>query len=200
MSIANFKNRIVSINRYPTPGAWDNFALPEYSYSAVVVKEDLTIDCVPAGNDEPQVDATPELMAVYEAYLAAREAERQANARERELNTPRIGRTMEVLKGKNKGFQGIVKWVGASRFGESALLINEAGVKVFTKPSNVKFIAEALPQPKIEQGTNVRVKMGKHAGKTGKVEWMGDTRFGYKAKVETQDGAVWANPKNLEVA
>lgn len=200
-----YKGRVVAISAYSVPGAWDNWALPEYSYSGVALMENGELESFHAGysdSPKPEPDASPELMAQYEAILAKKDAERRAQLAEKERNSPAFGKKMQVLKGKNKGFVGIVKWVGESRYGKSALLINEAGEKVFTKPHNLLLIEEAQPEEpsKVVVGAKVVVKMGQNAGVAGTVQWMGETRYGYKAKVQTSSGVVWAKPANLEVS
>jgi hypothetical protein len=137
---AKYKGRVVEVRQYSTPGAWDFDLLPPYSYSAVVIEQDGSVNVVSAGYEAPEEDASEELKAVYKAYLAEMERKREAEWRERERNTAKVGRKMEVLKGKNKGFQGIVKWVGQSKFGPSALLIKtlEGLVKTLTPASQFR--------------------------------------------------------------
>lgn len=199
-----YKGRIVETYSSATPGAWDNWALPERSYYGYALTEEGKLELVCLGHSDdgalPEPDASPEIMEAYKKMQEEAHAKKRAEQAERELHTPRLGKKMEVLKGKNKGFVGIVKWVGETRFGESALLINEAGEKVFTKPTNLKFLEAAVEGPKVEVGSKVTVKMGQHAGKAGTVEWMGETKYGYKAKVNTSSGVVWAKPGNLEVS
>lgn len=205
MENGKYKGRVVAISAYSTPGAWDNYALPEYSYHGIALMENGELESFHAGDSNsgmPQPDASPELMARYQELLAKKEAERRAVQTEKERNSPAFGKKMQVLKGKNKGFVGIVKWVGESRYGKSALLINEAGEKVFTKPHNLLLIEEAPPEEpsKVVIGAKVVVKMGENAGVAGTVQWLGETRYGYKAKVQTSNGVVWAKPANLEVS
>lgn len=201
---SKYKGRIVETYSYSTPGAWDNYALPEYGYYGVALTEEGKLEQISLGHSDqgplPAADATPEVLEVYEKMKAAARAARDAEKKEKERNAPAYGKTMEVLKGKNKGFVGVVKWVGSTKFGDSALLINDKGEKVFTKPHNLKLIAEAPIEPEISVGSKVKVKMGKNAGRAGTVEWMGETKYGYKAKVKTSEGDVWANPKNLEMS
>lgn len=200
--LSQYKGRIVSITSHTNAGAWDNFAIAEFSYFAVVLSEDgKSVTEVFAGDSEheaPKIDATPENLAAYDAMMREKYRIYREEEAERQRNSPAYGKVMEVLKGKNKGFVGTVKWLGSTKFGESALLINERGEKVFTKPHNLKLIAEAAPEPEIKVGSKVTVKMGTHAGKSGTVDWVGETKYGYKARVKATDGTVvWAKPGNL---
>lgn len=197
--MSNLTGRIVMVTQHNTPGAWDNYALPEHYYRATYLDESGKIQTqeVPAGTVP---DASPELIAQYDAIMAEGRARAEAKRLEEERNTPRVGKVMEVLKGKNRGFSGTVKWVGESKYGPSALLIDEAGRKVFTKPTNLTLIKEAPPPVVIEPGMVVEVKMGPNAGKVGTVVWVGQTRYGYRARVEVkgQSKDVWTSEKNLE--
>lgn len=209
MELEKYKGRIVAVSSSATSGAWDNWALPERTYYATVVNENNeVVGGIYAGNSDQgfaEVDAPAELMAVYEAHVKVLEEKRRAEQAkryeeelERERNAPDLGKKMELLKGKNKGFQGVVKWIGENRWGVSVLLVNEKGDKVFTKPHNLKLLAEAPAEPK--KGDKVKVLFGKNAGKVGTVAWLGETKYGRKVKVETSEGDVWANPSNLEAA
>ena len=200
--LAGFEGKVVAVSKYSNPGAWDNHAMPEFCYTALVVDEGQ-IKSIVAGHEEVEVDATPELQEIYKTYLDGRLAELNAQRAEEEKRTARKGRVMRVLKGKNKDFVGTVKWVGETKYGRSSLLINEAGVKVFTKPHNVEMITEAPPEitPSSIINTTVKVKMGQNAGKVGLVEWAGMTKFGKvsaRIKVEGEEKPVWATLGNLE--
>lgn len=166
---SKYAGRVVAVQRYNTPGAWDNYMIPEYTYSAVVVEQDGSIAVVSAGHEEIQVDATPECKAIYARYLEAEQVALEEKRREQERRTPRLGRKMQVLKGKHKGFVGTVKWTGCSSYGPTALLVNEAGAKVWTKPTNVVMLEEAPPAKELSVNDKVRVKMGENAGKVGAV-------------------------------
>jgi len=90
----------------------------------VVVWTDFDLYDGPYG--EPVVDATPEVMTAYRAFLDKQEAlakaAEEAGAREkalREWNPPKIGRRMRVVRGRKvpKGTEGTVFWVRDGRCG-----------------------------------------------------------------------------------
>src|SRR5262245_10450625 len=68
------------------------------------------------------VDATPEVVAKYEAYLEALAATSRAAAAEREAKTLKVGRkakTVRNVRGKHAieaGVEGTVFWIGTDRF------------------------------------------------------------------------------------
>jgi RNase P/RNase MRP subunit p29 len=195
------KNRVVAVRKYSTPGAWDFDLLPEWSYSIVYYNEEGKLSATSqCGGEAPVVDATPELKAKYAAHLAAEAEKEEAENRERELRTARLGRKVKILKGKNKDFVGIVKWVGETKYGSSALVIDEAGKKVFTKPTNVITLEEAPKPVALSVGLSVKVGYGQHSGKVGTITWVGETRYGTKAKIQSGEEIIWANPRNLELA
>lgn len=75
------------------------------------------------------VDATPEVVAAYEAWQAEVEAKRQAAEQARRLeaakaawNAPAVGKTMRVARGRKVpvGTTGEVFWLGAGNYGPRA--------------------------------------------------------------------------------
>jgi hypothetical protein len=102
-------------------------------------------------------DATPEVLAAYDAWQAERTrkaAEQQAAA---ELATPRPGKTVRVVKGRKipAGTVATVAWYGEGRvYGGSArrqgiapmrVGLSVDGTSVYTDASNVEVIAQAGP-------------------------------------------------------
>lgn len=208
-NLDEYKGRIVAVQKYDTSGAWDNWNIPQHSYNAIVIEQDGTVNTVFGGHNPIEVDASEEAKAIYAIHLQKQEekyqkenAERLAQEAEADKNVAKKGRLMEVLKGKNKGFVGTCKWVGETKYGESALLINEQGVKVFTKPHNVKTLEEAAPVLTESAAINSEVKVlaGPNAGKIGIVDWAGMTKFGkVSAKIKVGEDYIWTTLTNLEL-
>lgn len=88
------------------------------------------------------VDATPEVLAKYEAYEAARrDRERKAYEAAQAL-IPAKGKTLEVIKGRKvaKGTKGLCIWTGAGTWGKRVGLKDASGNVHWTALSNVRVV------------------------------------------------------------
>ena len=104
---------------------------------------------------EAVVDATPDVVAAHDAWIAARAAEKAAAAeakREQEAEN-RIRRVERgcwavVARGRKvpKGTQGRVFWIGHSTYGWRAGLETEAGDTVWTALDNLDRIVPTKPE------------------------------------------------------
>ena len=104
---------------------------------------------------EAEVDATPEVVAAHEAWLAAEKArkvaeeearlEAEAEARVREV---RRGCRAVVARGRKvaKGTEGRVFWLGHGDYGWRAGLETDAGETVWTALSNLDRVIPAKPE------------------------------------------------------
>jgi hypothetical protein len=88
-----------------------------------------------------KVDATPEVIAKYEAWKAEENAKFQAEKAAKEAKTPGKGKIVKVVKGRKvlKGLQGVCIWTGRDKFTSTQIRV---GFKVddqvyFTAASNV---------------------------------------------------------------
>lgn len=109
------------------------------------------------------VDATPEVLAAYEAWSERKRAEASAARAAAEAKLPKVGRTVKVVKGRKvpKGTVGRVFWAGKDKFKRSAYsalaraygfaddenyervgLELANGTRVFTAGSNVEVVSE----------------------------------------------------------
>ena len=78
-------------------------------------------DYYPDGWMHPQIDATPERRAAYEAYLSRQREERAEREARHAANTPDNGKRVRVVKGRKVpvGTEGTVFWFGKEReFGQ----------------------------------------------------------------------------------
>lgn len=193
----NLTGRILSVSEHNV-GGWDDYQ-PVYTATYLDESGKVQYQTVSYGTVP---DATPEVRAQYEVLESERRERQRLEREELEKHRPARGKVMEVLKGKNKGFIGEVKWVGESKYGPSALLIakDAAGneTKVFTKPTNVKLVREATPPAPLVVGQTVEVLMGPNAGKVGVIGWMGETQYGPKVELECSGVRVKTSPKNLK--
>lgn len=96
------------------------------------------------------VDATPEVLAAYEAWKveqeakrAAEEAARQAALAAWEAKQPRRGRIIKVVKGRKvpKGTVGVCIWIGDGYYGQRVGLKTDDGEVYWTAASNVEAVA-----------------------------------------------------------
>lgn len=71
--------------------------------------------CYPSMGSRP--DATPEVMAKYQAMIESRRQQAIREAQEREAMAPAKGKTVKVVKGRKVpvGLTGTVIWIGAGR-------------------------------------------------------------------------------------
>jgi hypothetical protein len=110
------------------------------------------------------VDATPEVIAAYDAYRASLTAAAKVRAKAVEAATPRVGKTVKVVRGRKiaLGVTGVVTWVGTSKFGgrpkylPSYLPFTETnlrmGIKladgsvVFTDRKNIEVVVEFVTE------------------------------------------------------
>ncbi len=100
--------------------------------------------------DFAEVDATPEVRAAYDAYIARLDAERKAREEaerierlRREAREPRKGREAVVVRGRKvaKGTRGLIIWHGAGHYGDRVGLKDASGEVHWTAAKNV----EAVP-------------------------------------------------------
>ncbi len=81
------------------------------------------------------VDATPEVIAVYQAYCEKRRTEYEEMKRQEELKRPSVGKTVRVVRGRKvpKGTTGKVVWYGEDRYrrGKMRVGILVEGKRVF---------------------------------------------------------------------
>jgi len=102
------------------------------------------------------VDATPEVLAAYEAWIEKRNAEARRLAAEEAARRPEVGRTVRVVKGRKVkvGEVGEVFWYGRDKFERRYYTPSfvppkmrvgvklASGEKVFTAADNVEVIAD----------------------------------------------------------
>lgn len=102
-----------------------------------------------------EVDATPEVVAAHEAWLAAREAEKAAaeearreEAAEARLREVRRGCRAVVARGRKvaKGTEGRVFWLGNGTYGWRAGLETDAGETVWTALNNLDRVLPPKPE------------------------------------------------------
>ena len=104
---------------------------------------------------QAEVDATPEVIAAYEAWLAAREAERAA-AEDARLEANAESRLREVVRGCPvmvtrgrkipKGTTGRVFWIGQKQFGVRVGFETDDGVTHWADINNVDRIIPPKPE------------------------------------------------------
>jgi hypothetical protein len=111
------------------------------------------------------VDASPELLAQYQAELARLEAARIAAERaahqaaleadrKREAATPRRGKTVKVIRGRKVpvGTVGVVGWYGQTKFGWRVGL-DVAGQRLWTDAKNVEVVSEASTPTALQEAS-----------------------------------------------
>lgn len=89
-----------------------------------------------------KTDATPEVLAAYQAYKAAVD-EANYQARQEELaNTPAKGKTLKVVKGRKVkiGTTGVCIWLGNGQFGKRVGIKQSNGEVAWTALSNVEVV------------------------------------------------------------
>lgn len=96
------------------------------------------------------IDATPEVLAAYEAWkaneaakAAKAEAARQAALVAWEAKQPRRGRTIKVVKGRKvpKGIVGVCIWIGDGYYGKRVGIKTDDGEVYWTAATNVEAVA-----------------------------------------------------------
>ncbi len=96
------------------------------------------------------IDATPEVLAAYEAWKVAEKARKDAEEAARweairmaEAKQPRKGRIIKVVKGRKvpKGTTGVCIWIGQGDWGTRVGLKTEDGTVYWTAASNVEAVA-----------------------------------------------------------
>ena len=145
---SKYLGRVILVEERYNTGSWDNYAMDPYIYWATILDEDNNIKCIQV-DSETKIDATPQVIAVYDAIIKARsdakyleeKIAREKIIAETESKRKLVQSKVVVLRGKNRNFEGIVKWFGTTQYGEALLIINETGKKIYTKPSNVKQVA-----------------------------------------------------------
>jgi len=99
-------------------------------------------------------DATPEVLAKYQAWEAEAERKYQAAQAEKRAKTPARGKTLKVVKGRKVpiGTVGVCIWTGAARYGykvtERVGIKDASGNVHWTAMSNVEVVLSE------EQGEN----------------------------------------------
>jgi hypothetical protein len=106
-------------------------------------------------NATAEVDATPEVVAAHEAWVAAREAEKAA-ALEAKRESDAEARIREVRRGCRvvfargrkvaKGTEGRVFWLGNGAYGWRAGVETDAGETVWTALTNLDRVLPAKPE------------------------------------------------------
>jgi hypothetical protein len=108
---------------------WATFALVWTGSEAREVLVNANFECDQSGG-AAVVDATPEVVAEWNAWKAAKEARanearllRAEMDRQRELVAPKKGRMVEVVKGRKVpvGTAGLVFWEGTDNYGNAKL-------------------------------------------------------------------------------
>ena len=96
------------------------------------------------------VDAGPDVMAEYRAYMVEREREAREARAAAEAAKPAKGKILTVVRGRKvpKGTTGVCIWKGEGRFGTRVGIKDSAGTVHWTAASNV----EVLPVPGGEMG------------------------------------------------
>jgi|SRR5580698_1161983 hypothetical protein len=85
------------------------------------------------------VDATPEVMAEYRAYMLEREREAREARAAAEAAKPGRGKVLTVVRGRKvpRGTTGVCIWVGNGRFGERVGIKDAEGTVHWTASANV---------------------------------------------------------------
>jgi hypothetical protein len=104
------------------------------------------------GSNVVTIDATPEVLAAYEAYKSAKAAEKRAEEAARyaaieaaRAKEPRRDRTVKVVRGRKvpKGTVGVCIWIGAGDYGPRCGLKTADGEVYWTALGNVEAVVEA---------------------------------------------------------
>lgn len=88
-----------------------------------------------------------EMSVVGDAHqTAAGDQYDQRIAQEKENSTIRVGKTLQVIKGRKieKGTVGECFWFGDTKFGKSVGIITSGGKKQFTSAGNVKVVTDVV--------------------------------------------------------
>lgn len=136
---------IIETQQRDYPGAWDNWALPQFYTVACILAADglsYTWETVPDGT---KPNATPEQVAAYEWIRFGEDRDRERQEEERRFNTPTKGKQVRVFKGRKVpiGTEGRVFWYGENQWGYSCGLELQDGTRVFTAAGNVQVIGLA---------------------------------------------------------
>jgi hypothetical protein len=95
------------------------------------------------------VDATPEVIAEYEAYLAEQRKKAELASDKEQARQPKFGRTVKVVKGRKVpvGTTGEICWIGKNQFGGAYSKVTTRvgirlldGTKVFTDFANCEIV------------------------------------------------------------
>lgn len=88
------------------------------------------------------IDATPEVKAKYDAWLAARAKSAEDARAARIAATPAKGKTLKVVAGRKvpKGTLGVCIWAGTTRYGERVGLKDADGEVFWTAAKNVAVV------------------------------------------------------------
>jgi hypothetical protein len=180
---------------------------------------------------EVEVDAPAEVVAAHEAWTAAREAAAAALERRRRAARLERGKAVRVARGRKVpvGTEGVVIWLGESRYGLRVGVKDAAGTVHWTAAGNVEVLVDetgeairpvdaerearraaereaALAAPEYTIGMVVRVvreSRGTPAGTTGRIFWKGTDRFtgGSRYGLKGPGGvAYWVGGADLAAA
>lgn len=104
----------------------------------------------PTYHNSASRDATPEVLGAYEAWARRKDAERQAANAAKEAATPKVGKTVRVVKGRKvpKGVVGEVFWTGRDQFkgGLRIGIQTTTGERHFLAGSNVEVVTGSVDQ------------------------------------------------------
>ncbi len=128
----------------------------------------------PLGRGEyAEEDASDEVLALHEEWLTRQKAAKEAlqayqaaDHRAREAAVVRHGRTVEVFKGRKvaKGTQGVVCWVGETRWGWSVgIKVDGSDKLTFTDKANVRVVGTEILDLAAEVAREAHIKATKHA-------------------------------------
>lgn len=92
-----------------------------------------------------EVDATPEVREAYNKYVEKSQAEYRQKIAEKELKTPRAGKSVRVIGGRKvaNGLEGLVFWYGPDKYQRNNMRVGVHlcnGEKVFISAVNVEVI------------------------------------------------------------
>ncbi len=90
------------------------------------------------------IDATPEVLAQYNAWCERMRAKARAEREAVEAATPRKGKVLKVVKGRKVPIdtQGVCVWFGMGEYGERVGIKDAKGVVHWTAATNVIVVAQ----------------------------------------------------------
>lgn len=175
------------------------------------------------GDKEAEVDATPEVVAAWEAWKAEELVKARRLAHEaacdqahKRLLVPSIGHNARVVRGRKVpvGTEGVVTWAGPSTFGPRVGLRDTTGATHYTAASNVERVGiDPLPgedwldvEARLANATQPPTKWDRVRltdGREGTVFYVNGHRVGITLSMRKVDGrfadVVWGVSSDVSV-